>query len=57
MLKSLRILLAIAACYNYEIWQMDVKIIFLYGMPTEDVHMVQPKDFVDPANARQVCKL
>jgi hypothetical protein len=25
MLKSIRILLAIAAYFNYEIWQMDVK--------------------------------
>ena len=25
MLKSVRIMLAIAAFYNYEIWQMDVK--------------------------------
>ena len=29
MLKSIRILLAIAAHCDYEIWQMDVKIDFL----------------------------
>ena len=29
MLKSIRILLAIAAYYDYEIWQMDVKRRFL----------------------------
>ena len=29
MLKSIRILLAIAAHYDYEIWQLDVKITFL----------------------------
>ena len=29
MLKSIRILLAITACYNYEIWKMDVKTTFL----------------------------
>jgi hypothetical protein len=57
MLKSVRILLAIAAYYDYEIWKMDVKIAFLYGMLTEDVHMVQPEGFVNPANARKVCKL
>ena len=28
MLKSIRILLAIDAHYDYEIWQMDVKIAF-----------------------------
>src|SRR3990170_1297949 len=32
MLKSVRIMLAIAAFYDYEIWQMDVKkIAFLKG--------------------------
>jgi hypothetical protein len=29
MLKSIRILLAIVAYFNYEIWQMDVKMTFL----------------------------
>ena len=29
MLKSIRILLSIAAHYDYEIWQMDVKTAFL----------------------------
>ena len=29
MLKSIRILLAIAAYYDYEIWQMDVKTVLL----------------------------
>jgi hypothetical protein len=57
MLKSIRILLAIAAYYNYEIWQMDVKTMFLYGMLTEDVHMVQLEGFVDLENAGNVCKL
>ena len=31
MLKSIRILLAIAAYYNYEIWKMDAKTTFLNG--------------------------
>ena len=30
MLKSVRIVLAIAAYFNYEIWQMDVKTAFLH---------------------------
>ncbi|KAL6344314.1 hypothetical protein AAG906_037888 [Vitis piasezkii] len=33
MLKSIRILLAIAAYYDYEIWQMDVKTAFLNEEP------------------------
>ncbi|KAL0303273.1 UNVERIFIED_CONTAM: Retrovirus-related Pol polyprotein from transposon RE2 [Sesamum radiatum] len=35
MAKSIRILLAIAAWYDYEIWQMDVKTAFLNGFVKE----------------------
>ena len=45
MLKSVRILLAIAAYFDYEIWQMDIKTAFLNGMLGEDVYMVQPEGF------------
>ena len=57
MLKSVRIMLAIAAFYDYEIWQMDVKTAFLNGNLSEDVYMTQPEGFVDPQNARKICKL
>jgi hypothetical protein len=36
---------------------MDVKTLFLNGMLTEDVYMVQPKGFIGPKYARKVCKL
>jgi hypothetical protein len=39
MLKSIQILLAIGAYYDYEIWQMDVKMAFLNGNLSEDVYM------------------
>src|SRR3954467_11170872 len=45
MLKSIRIILAIAAHFDYEIWQMDVKTAFLNGILTEDVYMMQPEGF------------
>jgi hypothetical protein len=57
MLKSVRILLAIAAYFDYEILQMDVKTTFLNGNLTEDVYMTQPKGFVDPKHAGKICKL
>ncbi|KAK1644404.1 hypothetical protein QYE76_062209, partial [Lolium multiflorum] len=56
-LKSVRILLAIATFFDYEIWQMDVKTAFLNGDIEEELYMVQPKGFVDPKNADKVCKL
>ena len=46
MLKSIRILLTITAHYDYEIWQMDVKIAFLNGNLIEEVHMTQPEGFI-----------
>ncbi|KAK1645502.1 hypothetical protein QYE76_063307 [Lolium multiflorum] len=52
-LKSVRILLAIAAFFDYEIWQMDVKTAFLNGDIEEELYMVQPKGFVDPKNANK----
>jgi hypothetical protein len=57
MLKSIRILLAVAPFYDYEIWQMDVKMAFLNGNLSEDVYMIQPEGFVDPKNAEKICKL
>ena len=40
MLKSVRIMLAIAAFYDYEIWQMDVKTAFLNGFLEEELYMI-----------------
>ena len=50
-------MLAIAAYYDYEIWQMDVKTTFLHGNIEEELYMIQPKGFADPKDAKKVCKL
>ena len=57
MLKSIRILLAIAAYYDYEIWQIDVKTTFLNGNLEEDIHMEQPEWFAFAKDPNLVCKL
>ncbi|WJZ98697.1 hypothetical protein VitviT2T_017207 [Vitis vinifera] len=57
MLKSIRILLAIAAYYDYEIWQMDVKTAFLNGELKEDVYMTQPEGYTSMSDHNKVCKL
>jgi hypothetical protein len=57
MLKSVQILLAIAAYFDDEIRQMDVKMTFLNGNLTEDVYMTQPEGFIDPKYAGKICKL
>nr|GEY31385.1 retrovirus-related Pol polyprotein from transposon TNT 1-94 [Tanacetum cinerariifolium] len=52
-IRSIRILIAIAAFYVYEIWQIDVKTTFLNGYLDEDIYMVQPEGFFDPNNPRK----
>ncbi|GJT99104.1 retrotransposon protein, putative, ty1-copia subclass [Tanacetum coccineum] len=47
-IRAIRILIAIAAYYDYEIWQMDVKITFLNGYLNEEIYMEKPKGFVNP---------
>ncbi|GJY04835.1 retrotransposon protein, putative, ty1-copia subclass [Tanacetum coccineum] len=37
----------IAAFYDYEIWQMDVKTAFLNGFLEEEIYMEQPKGFIE----------
>nr|GEX58959.1 hypothetical protein [Tanacetum cinerariifolium] len=46
-IRAIRILIAIAAYYDYEIWQMDVKTAFLNGHLSEEVYMEQPEGFVN----------
>ncbi|GJV75218.1 retrotransposon protein, putative, ty1-copia subclass [Tanacetum coccineum] len=56
-IKAIKILISIAAYYDYEIWQMDVKTAFLNGYLDEDIYIVQPEGFIDPNHPRKVCKL
>nr|GEW89187.1 hypothetical protein [Tanacetum cinerariifolium] len=42
--RAIRILIAIAVYYDYEIWQMDVKTAFLNGHLSKEVYMEQLED-------------
>ncbi|KAL0455123.1 UNVERIFIED_CONTAM: Retrovirus-related Pol polyprotein from transposon RE2 [Sesamum latifolium] len=57
MAKSIRILLAIAAWYDYEIWQMDVKTAFLNGFVEKEIFMDQPEGFTTVGEEQKVCRL
>ncbi|KAL0289143.1 UNVERIFIED_CONTAM: Retrovirus-related Pol polyprotein from transposon TNT 1-94 [Sesamum radiatum] len=57
MAKSIRILLAIAAWYDYEIWQMDVKTAFVNGFVEEEIFMDQPEGFTAVGEEQKVCHL
>ena len=50
-------MLAIAAFYDYEIWQMDVKTAFLkWIFIKKELYMMQPEGFVNPKGANKICK-
>ncbi|KAK0594593.1 hypothetical protein LWI29_009993 [Acer saccharum] len=55
MLKSIRILLSIAASLDLEIWQMDVKTAFLNGSLDESIYMMQPEGFIEKAKWIRGC--
>ena len=55
MLESIRILLFIAAHYDYEICQMDVKTTFLNGNLEEEINMMQLKCFKAKNQEHVVC--
>ena len=54
---TIRILIALASIYNFEIHQMDVKTAFLNGDLEEEIYMKQPEGFVMPGQENKVCKL
>ncbi|GJX77360.1 retrotransposon protein, putative, ty1-copia subclass [Tanacetum coccineum] len=43
---------AIAAFYDYEIWQMDVKTTFLNGYLDKDIYMVEPEGALTPEEVK-----
>ncbi|KAL0411352.1 UNVERIFIED_CONTAM: Retrovirus-related Pol polyprotein from transposon RE2 [Sesamum latifolium] len=57
MAKSIRILLAIAKWYDYEIWQIDVKTAFLNGFIKKEIFMDQPEGFTAVGEEQKVCRL
>ena len=57
MLKSIWILLFIAAHYDYEIWKMDIKTTFLCKRLEETIYLIQPDGFVVKGQEQKVCKM
>nr|GFB16652.1 putative retrotransposon protein [Tanacetum cinerariifolium] len=56
-IRAIRILIAIAAYYDYKIWKIDVKTAFLNGHLSEEVYMEKPKGFMNLKYPNHVCKL
>ena len=57
MLKSIRILLSIAASLDLEIRQMDVKTTFLNRSLDESIYMMQLEGFIEKGQVEKVCML
>ena len=45
MLKSVRIMIALAVFFDYEIWQTDVKTIFLTSFRKERLYVIRSERF------------
>jgi hypothetical protein len=56
-LTFIRIIMAFATKYNYEVHQMDIKAYFLNGEFEGKNYMKQPKGFVQTSKNNLVCKL
>ncbi|CAM8884628.1 unnamed protein product [Rhodiola kirilowii] len=55
--KTMRLLIAMAAVYDWEIEQMDVKTAFLHGDLEETIYMNLPVGFIDKNSPDFVCLL
>nr|GEX24092.1 reverse transcriptase domain-containing protein [Tanacetum cinerariifolium] len=56
-IKAIRLFLAYASFMGFTVYQMDVKSAFLYGTIDEEVYVMQPPGFQDPAFPAKVYKV
>ena len=54
---SIRLLVSVAAAFDFEVEQMDVKTTFLHGDLEEKIYMKQLEGFVVKGKKALVCKL
>nr|GEW77537.1 hypothetical protein [Tanacetum cinerariifolium] len=56
-IEAIRLFLAYASFMGFPVYQMDVKIAFLYGTIEEEVYVCQPPGFEDPEYPDKVYKV
>ncbi|KAM1492902.1 hypothetical protein ACFX14_024715 [Malus domestica] len=54
---TVRLILSLAAQFDWPLRQLDVKNAFLHDILQEEVYMAQPLGFLDPHHPELVCKL
>ena len=55
--SSIRLILSLVAHMDLELFQMDVKTVFLNGDLDEEIYMHQFVDCITPGQENKVCKL
>ena len=56
-LNSVRIIISLAATFDWPLYQLDIKNAFLHGDLQEEVYMEQPPGFVAQGECQKVCRL
>nr|GEY33722.1 hypothetical protein [Tanacetum cinerariifolium] len=56
-IEAIRLFLAFASYMGFMVYQMDVKIAFLYEEIKEEVYVTQPNGFEDPHNPKNVFRV
>ena len=56
-MDTIRMIVALAACRGWNIFQLDVKSTFLHGELSEDVYIEQPKGYMKKGKEHKVYKL
>ncbi|GMJ02115.1 cysteine-rich RLK (RECEPTOR-like protein kinase) 8 [Hibiscus trionum] len=56
-MSSIRIVLSLAACYDLEVEQMDMKTAFLQGDLEEELYMEKLEGFIAQGKKDYMCKL
>ncbi|RDX92337.1 hypothetical protein CR513_25549, partial [Mucuna pruriens] len=56
-MDTVRLIMALAACKGWDIFQLDVKSAFLHGELSEDVYIEQPKGYVKKGKEHKIYKL
>ncbi|KAL2527282.1 cysteine-rich RLK (RECEPTOR-like protein kinase) 8 [Abeliophyllum distichum] len=55
--KTMRLILALAVQFDWELEQMDVRTAFLHEVMEEEIYMAQPPGFKEKGKNEQVCHL
>ena len=56
-LTSIRLIISLAATHGWDLHQLDIKNVFLYGDLAEEVYLEQPPGFVVQGEIGRVCRL